>query len=122
MYMNEQFILKVLDYILNNIDKVSNSGSWTVSAELDDKERVEINAFNLVKNNSIDNDSYVCNVTVGGATRHVGLTQKAYNLIMYKLGEIEEKYINYKMNIISNIIDYKKPEPLTSMDSLFDEN
>ena len=119
--MNEQFILKVLDYILNNIDKVSNSGGWTVSAKLDDKEGVEINAFNLVKN-SINDDSYVCNVTVGGATRHVGLTQKAYNLIMYKLGEIEEKYINYKMNIISSIIDYKEHKPLTNIDNLFDEN
>ena len=118
--MNEQFILKVLDYILNNIDKVSNSGGWTVSAKLDNKERVEINAFSL--GNSINNDSYICNVTVGGATRRVGLTQKAYNLIMYKLGEIEEKYINYKINIISSIIDYKEHKPLTNIDNLFDEN
>lgn len=121
--MNEQFILKVLDYILNNIDKVSNSESWTVSAKLDDKERVEITAFNLGNlGNSINNDNYICDITVGGATRRVVLTQKTYNLIMYKLGEIEEKYINYKINIISSIIDYKEHKPLTNIDNLFDEN
>lgn len=120
--MNEQFILKILDYTLNNIDKVYRSEDWGVSVKLD-KEHVEINVFTL-SNPKIPNspNETICNISVGGVTKRIDLTQKIYNLIMYKLEEIKEKYINHKINIISNIIDYKESKVLTSMDNLFDEN
>lgn len=119
--MNENFIIKILEYALHNLDKVYCSNDYLLYVKLDTDLIVEIATLYIISDTNGNEVQLAIHINNLISSETIKCTDKTYKLIQYKLLQIKDLFFEYQENRISDIISLDDNHIITNINDVYDD-